>query len=59
MTANPCPLIWPIFSRLQSSPGVIIVSQDLDIGTAIDDLLLIWAATAAADWVDQLGYLPI
>ena len=33
------------FLEKGSSPGVIIVSQELDIGAAIEDLLLIWAAT--------------
>ena len=45
------------FLRTRSSPGVIIVSQDLDIGAAIDDLLLIWAATDAEEWAGQLGFI--
>jgi hypothetical protein len=43
----------------RSSPGLIIVPQYLDIGTAIDDLLLIWATTEAAEWRDKIGYLPL
>src|SRR5690348_4994827 len=39
------------FLEKGSSPGVIIVSQELDIGTAIEDLLLIWAATDAEEWI--------
>jgi hypothetical protein len=31
------------FWETRSSPGIIIVSQDLDIGAAIEDLLLVWA----------------
>ena len=30
-----------------SSPGLSIVAQDLDEGDAIDDLLLLWAASRA------------
>src|SRR5450432_3238945 len=44
---------------LESSPGVLIVSQDLDIGAAIEDLLLIWSATDAEEWVAKLGFVPI
>jgi hypothetical protein len=33
------------FQETRSSPGIIVVSQNLDIGAAIEDLLLIWAAT--------------
>jgi hypothetical protein len=43
----------------RSSPGLIIVSQDLDIGAAIEDLLLLWAATEAAEWVDRIGFVPL
>ena len=47
------------FREERLSPGVIIVSQDLDIGAAIEDLLLIWAATDAEEWVDHLGFVPV
>ena len=43
----------------QSSPGLLIVAQDLDIAAAIDDLLLIWATTDAEEWVDRIGFVPI
>jgi hypothetical protein len=46
------------FLQTNSSPGVIIISQDLDIGTAIEGLLIIWAASGAEEWRDQLGFLP-
>ena len=42
-----------------SSPGLIIVSQEFDIGAAIEDLLLIWATTDRNEWVNRIGYLPI
>lgn len=47
------------FCERQSSPGLIIVSQDLDIGAAIDDLLSIWLATDAGEWADKLGFVPV
>jgi len=47
------------FTQDRSSPGMIIVSQDLDIGNAIEDLLLIWAATGAEEWRDRIQYLPV
>lgn len=47
------------FRQTQSSPGLIIVSQDLDIGAAIEDLLLIWLSTEAEEWVEQLGFVPV
>src|SRR5205807_5173973 len=47
------------FLKKGSSPGVIIVSQELDISPAIEDLLLIWAATDAAEWIEHLGFVPL
>jgi hypothetical protein len=47
------------FRETKSSPGLIIVSQDLDIGAAIDELLLIWVATDAEEWADHIGFVPV
>jgi hypothetical protein len=47
------------FVERLSRPGVIIVSQELDIGAAIEDLLLIWAATDAEEWIEHLGFVPL
>jgi hypothetical protein len=47
------------FLKIHSSPGVIMVPQDIDIGAAIEDLLLIWAATEAEEWRNLLGFLPV
>jgi len=38
---------------------MIIVSQELEIGAAIEDLLLIWATTNSEEWRDHLGFLPV
>ena len=46
------------FTATQSSPGLILVSQDIDIGTAIEDLLLIWAASTLEKWRDKIGFIP-
>ena len=47
------------FIETRSSPGVIIVTQELDIGAAIEGLLLIWAVTEAEEWVDSIGSVPL
>ena len=47
------------FTESHSSPGLILVSQDIDIGTAIEDLLLIWAASSNEEWRDIIGYVPL
>lgn len=41
------------------SGGVFLIPQTLDIGTAIDELLLIWLASEASEWIDRLEWLPL
>ena len=43
----------------RSSPGVILVPQRLAVSIAIEELLLIWAASDAAEWTNQLRCLPL
>ena len=47
------------FTESQSSPGLILVSQEIDIGTAIEDLLLIWAASSIEEWRDRIWFIPL
>ncbi len=42
-----------------SSPGLITVEQELDEGDAIEDLLLIFAATSPEELRDQITWVPI
>jgi predicted nuclease of predicted toxin-antitoxin system len=41
------------------SSGVFLIPQNLDVAAAIDELLLIWLASEAADWEDRLEWLPL
>jgi len=47
------------FIETQLSPGLIVVSQEFDVAAAIDDLLLIWAASTSEEWQDKIGFVPI
>jgi hypothetical protein len=47
------------FTTTQSSPGLILVSQEIDMGTAIEELLLIWAASTLEEWRDKVGFVPL
>lgn len=39
--------------------GVFLLPQRLDAATAIDELLLVWAASDAAEWEDRIVWLPL
>ena len=47
------------FIETQASPGLVILSQELDIGRAIEELLLVWAASEAEEWENTAIFLPL
>ncbi len=47
------------FIESQMSPGLIVLPQDLDLAAAIEDLLLIWAASDSDEWHNTIMYIPI
>lgn len=46
------------FLKNHPSPGLIILAQDLEAGTAIGQLLLAWAASEAEEWANRIGFIP-
>ena len=53
------PRAFEVFVRTSKSPGVLIASQKTDLLTVIEDLLLVWSATEAEEWANQLVTIPI
>ena len=47
------------FQTHQRGPGVFLIPQSIDIGSAIDELLLIWSASEAVEWENRLVWLPL
>jgi Domain of unknown function (DUF5615) len=41
------------------SPGVFIVPQSMEFLAAIENLLMIWAASDAAEWSNRICRLPL
>ncbi|MEG3989877.1 DUF5615 family PIN-like protein [Microcoleus sp. S28C3] len=41
------------------SAGVIIVSRKIPMEVVIEELLVIWAASSAEEWVDRIAKLPL
>lgn len=41
------------------SAGVFLIPQTLAVGTAIEELLVIWLASEASEWEDRLEWLPL
>ena len=47
------------FLSEHASPGVFIFPQQIAISSAIEELLLIWSASEAEEWVNRILYLPL
>jgi Domain of unknown function (DUF5615) len=43
----------------RQSAGVFLIAQSLDVGAAIDELLLVWLASEASEWENRLLWLPL
>ena len=42
-----------------TSPGLLIIPQSLPVVTAVEELILIWSATEAAEWENRICVLPL
>jgi len=47
------------FVAKQASPGVILIPQNLPVSTAIEQLVMIWLASEAEEWLNQIRFLPL
>lgn len=47
------------FVARRASPGVILIPQKLPVSTAIAQLVMIWVASEAEEWVNQIRFLPL
>jgi len=41
------------------SAGVIILREAIPIATAIEELVLIWSASDAEEWINRLVWIPL
>jgi hypothetical protein len=42
-----------------TSPGVLLVKQQTPLGTVIEDLVLVWAASTPQDWTNRIAEIPL
>lgn len=49
---------WARLLETDWSPGVVVVAQDLEVGTAIEYLLLVWAASEAWELRNAILFVP-
>ena len=59
MMLTPMPRHFQEFISARTSPGLILIPQRLGIGTAIEELLLVWECNEAREFLNQVLYLPL
>ena len=47
------------FIETQRSPGLFIISQNIDLLVAIEELILIWSASEAEEYVNSIRTIPL
>jgi predicted nuclease of predicted toxin-antitoxin system len=47
------------FIEHHKSPGLLVISQGADLLSAIEDLILIWTASEAEEYVNSIRTLPL
>jgi hypothetical protein len=53
------PTHFAIFVTTRTSAGVLLVSQALPLAEVVEDLLLIWEASEAEEWINRFDTLPL
>lgn len=53
------PAEFASFIQTNQSAGVLIVSRKPPVEAAIEELLIIWSASSAEEWVNRIAKLPL
>ena len=56
---NTMPRHFREFTGARTSPGLILIPQQLGIGAAVEELLLVWECTDAQELLNQVLYLAL
>lgn len=47
------------FIATEPSAGLLVIPQHLAVAVAVEDLLLVWSATEAEEWINRISFLPL
>jgi hypothetical protein len=47
------------YTASEPSAGVVLLREAIPIATAIEELILIWSASEAEEWVGRLVWIPL
>jgi predicted nuclease of predicted toxin-antitoxin system len=55
---NTMPGHFATFILTETSPGLFIISQKTDVRVAIEELIMIWVASEAEEWINTVLTVP-
>jgi predicted nuclease of predicted toxin-antitoxin system len=47
------------FIQTATSPGVLLVPQQLPVSMVVEEIILLWAATEPSEWTNRIVWLPL
>ena len=47
------------FVETSNSSGVILLREAISLAVAIEELVLIWSASEAEEWINRLAWIPL
>jgi len=53
------PIHFAEFISESASAGVLIAPQTLTLDIVVEELLIIWSASEADEWINRISYLPL
>ncbi|MCA1625304.1 MAG: hypothetical protein LC778_16205 [Acidobacteria bacterium] len=53
------PIHFAKYISENTSTGVLIVPQTLSLKTVIQELLMVWLASEAEEWINRISYIPL
>lgn len=53
------PLHFAEFIRTRESPGLLLVSQKTEVLAVVEELVMIWDASEAEEWVNRVCSVPL
>lgn len=47
------------FIAAETSAGLLIVPQTVPLSVAVEELIMIWTASEAEEWVNRIAFIPL
>jgi hypothetical protein len=53
------PIHFAEFVETSNTSGVILLREAISLAVVIEELVLIWSASEAEEWINRLAWIPL